>query len=71
MIVLETKVRGYLIRLSEELENKKMIGRSVYNLRIDKEEGGMYIMGIGEDMDEALAYHTAYVEKAMKGEKVW
>ena len=71
MIVLDTTVRGYRIRLSEELENKKMIGRSVYNLRIDKEEGGMYIVGIGEDMDEALAYHTAYVEKAFKGEKVW
>ena len=71
MIVLDTTVRGYRIRLSEELENKNIFGRSIYNLRIDKEEGGMYIMGIGEDMDEALAYHSAYVKKAMKGEKVW
>ena len=71
MIVIETKVKGYTIRLSEELNNYNIFGRSIYNLRIDHEDGGIYIIGIGDDMEEALQYHASYVKLAMKDEKVF
>lgn len=71
MVAIKTEVKGYLIMMDEETQNKKVYGRSVYNIRIEHPEHGMFIIGIGDDLDEALLYHTAYTNKAMKGEKPW
>ena len=69
MILVETIVKGNKIVIHHQPENEKIYGASVYSIRIDGE--GMLIIGLGDDLEEALLYHAAYVKRAILGQEVF